>query len=101
MVMADTSSSWEVQRSGTMAAAVGAHAAGARVHSRCSGTSWFWVRWRRVVNWAMRLEPLYRMVFEYPEGWSVDVGAGTPESQHLFLADGHCDGPGFEGCSAV
>ena len=32
------------------------------------------------------------MVFEYPQGWSVVVGGGAPESQHLFLAEGHCDG---------
>src|SRR5262245_39752364 len=45
-----------------------------------------------VVNWTMRLEPLYRMVFEYPQGWSVAVGGGGYESQHLFLAEGHCEG---------
>jgi hypothetical protein len=44
------------------------------------------------MNWAMRLEPLYRMVFEYPQGWSVAVGAGALESHHLFLAQGHCEG---------
>jgi hypothetical protein len=40
----------------------------------------------------MRLEPMYRMVFEYPDGWSVAVGANGPESQHLFFAKGRCDG---------
>ena len=40
----------------------------------------------------MRLEPLYRMVFDYPQGWSVALGAGGAESQHLFLAEGRCDG---------
>ena len=40
----------------------------------------------------MRLEPLYRMAFDYPHGWSVAVGAGEVESQHLFLAEGRCDG---------
>ena len=44
------------------------------------------------MNWAMRLEPLYRMVFEYPQGWSVAVGAGALESHHLFLAEGQCEG---------
>jgi uncharacterized protein DUF3237 len=40
----------------------------------------------------MRLEPLYQMVFEYPEGWSVAVGAEGLEGQHMFLAEGRCDG---------
>ena len=40
----------------------------------------------------MRLEPLYRMVFDYPHGWSVAVGAEGAESLHLFLAEGRCDG---------
>ena len=40
----------------------------------------------------MRLEPLYRMVFNYPQGWSVTVAADRPESQHLFFAEGRCDG---------
>ena len=35
----------------------------------------------------MRLEPLYRMAFDYPHGWSAAVGAGGAESQHLFLAE--------------
>ena len=40
----------------------------------------------------MRLEPLYRMVFNYPHEWSVAVGAEGTESQNLFLAEGRCDG---------
>ena len=37
----------------------------------------------------MRLEPLYRVEFRYPEHWHVDLGA---ESQHFFIADGRCTG---------
>jgi hypothetical protein len=40
----------------------------------------------------MRLEPLYRMVFDYPQGWSVTLGVDGTESQHPFLAQGRCDG---------
>ena len=40
----------------------------------------------------MRLEPLYRIVFAYPHGWSIVLGADGQESQHLFLAEGRCDG---------
>jgi hypothetical protein len=41
---------------------------------------------------AMRLEPLYRMVFHYPQGWSVALAGEGTEGQHLFLAEGRCDG---------
>ena len=40
----------------------------------------------------MRLEPLYRMEFTYPHGWSVALAEGGTEGQHLFLAEGRCDG---------
>jgi hypothetical protein len=40
----------------------------------------------------MRLEPLYRMVFSYPRGWSVGLAAEGFEGQHLFFAEGRCDG---------
>jgi hypothetical protein len=33
----------------------------------------------------MRLEPLYRMEFTYPQGWSVALAADGTESQHLFV----------------
>ena len=38
----------------------------------------------------MRLEPLYRIHFSYPESWSVELEGGW--QRHLFLADGHCEG---------
>jgi sugar lactone lactonase YvrE len=37
----------------------------------------------------MKLEPLYRIRFTYPEGWAVDVPGGE---QHLYLAEGRCEG---------
>jgi hypothetical protein len=40
----------------------------------------------------MRLDPLYQMMFHYPQGWSVGLAAGGTEGQHLFLAEGRCDG---------
>jgi hypothetical protein len=40
----------------------------------------------------MRLEPLYRMVFEYPQGWGIAFEADGLEGQHLFLAEGRCTG---------
>ena len=40
----------------------------------------------------MRLEPLYRMTFDYPHGWSATVTPGGTESEHLFLAEGRCEG---------
>ena len=46
----------------------------------------------RVMDWGMRLEPLYRMEFTYPHGWSVALGDDGTESQHLYLAEGHCEG---------
>ena len=41
----------------------------------------------------MRVEPLYTVVFHYPEAWYVEVGGerGT-ESQHFFIAEGRCEG---------
>jgi hypothetical protein len=38
----------------------------------------------------MRLEPLYRIRFVYPEGWSVDLDGGW--EQHFYLAEGRCEG---------
>src|SRR4051812_5873894 len=38
----------------------------------------------------MRLEPLYRVRFSYPEGWSIDLEGGW--QQHLYLAEGTCEG---------
>jgi hypothetical protein len=38
----------------------------------------------------MRLEPLYRVRFTYPEGWAVELEGGW--EQHLFLAEGRCEG---------
>jgi len=38
----------------------------------------------------MRLEPLYRIRFAYPEGWSVGLEGGW--EQHFYLAEGRCEG---------
>ena len=38
----------------------------------------------------MKLEPLYRIRFTYPESWVVDLEGGW--KQHLFLAEGRCEG---------
>ncbi len=38
----------------------------------------------------MRLEPLYRIRFAYPEGWAVELEGGW--EQHLYLAEGRCEG---------
>jgi hypothetical protein len=38
----------------------------------------------------VRLEPLYRLRFTYPEGWAVSLGGEW--EQHLYLADGTCEG---------
>ena len=41
----------------------------------------------------MRLEPLYRVTFRYPEHWHVELaGAQGVESAHFFLAEGRCEG---------
>ena len=37
----------------------------------------------------MKLEPLYRIRFSYPEGWAVDLSGGE---QHFYLAEGRCEG---------
>jgi hypothetical protein len=39
----------------------------------------------------MRLEPLYRIRWTTPEGWSVDLFDGA-EGQSFFLAEGRCEG---------
>jgi hypothetical protein len=42
---------------------------------------------------SMRLEPLYRIRFDYPESWSVELrGEGGSEEQHLFFAEGTVEG---------
>lgn len=38
----------------------------------------------------MRLEPLYRIRFTYPEDWMVELEGGW--QQHLFIAEGRCEG---------
>ncbi len=38
----------------------------------------------------MRVEPLYRIRFTYPESWMVTLEGGW--EQHLFLAEGRCEG---------
>ncbi len=38
----------------------------------------------------MRLEQLYRIRFTYPESWMVGLEGGW--EQHLFLAEGRCEG---------
>jgi hypothetical protein len=38
----------------------------------------------------MRLEPMYRIRFTYPEGWAVELDGGW--EQHLYLAEGRCEG---------
>jgi hypothetical protein len=41
----------------------------------------------------MRLESLYRVRFDYPEGWHVELeGERGTESEHFFLAEGRCEG---------
>ena len=38
----------------------------------------------------MRLEPLYRIRFTYPESWMIRLEGGW--EQHLLLAEGRCEG---------
>jgi Protein of unknown function (DUF3237) len=38
----------------------------------------------------MRLEPLYRIRFTYPESWAVGLDGGW--QQMLFIAEGRCEG---------
>lgn len=41
----------------------------------------------------MRLEPLYRVTFRYPEAWFVELeGENGLESQHFFIAQGRVEG---------
>jgi hypothetical protein len=41
----------------------------------------------------VRLKPLYRLTFSYPQGWSVAIsGDQGTQSQHLFFAEGRCTG---------
>jgi hypothetical protein len=42
---------------------------------------------------ALRLEPLYRVRFTYPDGWEVVLtGELGTESQDFYLAEGRCEG---------
>lgn len=38
----------------------------------------------------MKVEQLYRIRFTYPESWKVDLEGGW--EQHLYLAEGRCEG---------
>lgn len=38
----------------------------------------------------MRLEPLYRIAFTYPEAWEIGLEGGW--EQHFYLAEGRCEG---------
>jgi hypothetical protein len=38
----------------------------------------------------LRLEPLYRIRFTYPESWMVGLEGGW--EQHLYIAEGRCEG---------
>jgi hypothetical protein len=38
----------------------------------------------------VRLEPLYRIRFSYPEGWEIGLTGGW--EQHLYVAEGRCEG---------
>ena len=41
----------------------------------------------------MQLKPLYRLRFDYPESWSVEIkGEGGAEEQHLAYAAGTVEG---------
>ena len=41
----------------------------------------------------MRLEPLYRVRFTYPDAWGADLaGPDNAECRFFFLAEGRCEG---------
>jgi hypothetical protein len=41
----------------------------------------------------VKLEPLYRVRFHYPEAWFVELeGVRGTESEHFFIAEGRCEG---------
>jgi len=41
----------------------------------------------------MRLEPLYRLTFRYPEEWGVATGdPASPAGLYFFIAEGRCSG---------
>ena len=41
----------------------------------------------------MRLEPLYRLIFNYPEEWGVGFGDDpSPAGMYFFIAEGRCSG---------
>jgi hypothetical protein len=52
----------------------------------CSQHGWF----ARSGSTRLRLEQLYRIRFSYPESWMVRLEGGW--EQHLFLAEGRCEG---------
>ena len=40
----------------------------------------------------MKLLPLYRVRFTYPQGWDVALSPASSESQHFYIAEGRCEG---------
>jgi hypothetical protein len=40
----------------------------------------------------MKLRPLYRVRFRYPQAWEVALARESAESQHFYLAEGSCEG---------
>lgn len=38
------------------------------------------------------LNPLYRVLFTYPEGWEIRLAGSGTESQSFFFAEGRCEG---------
>jgi hypothetical protein len=41
----------------------------------------------------VRLDPLYRVTFRYPEAWFVELESDRGvESEHFFIAEGRCEG---------
>ena len=40
----------------------------------------------------MKLTPLYRVTFTYPQEWEIPLSQVNTESQHFFIATGRCEG---------
>ena len=40
----------------------------------------------------MKLVPLYRVQFTYPQGWELALSHSSTESQHFYFAEGTCEG---------
>jgi len=41
----------------------------------------------------VKLKPVYRVEFTYPESWTVELeGPSGKEEQHFFIAEGRCEG---------